>query len=105
MIPFIFLYNTELLCFDSATATFALTPSVILCVVTALIGCAFMALSLFGWMGRDLKVPERLVLLACGVCLMLKDPAILNLVGLIVGGGILAVAVISGKKKEGQLQC
>lgn len=105
VIPFIFLYNTELLCFDSATATFALTPSVILCVVTALIGCAFMALSLFGWMGRDLKVPERLVLLACGVCLMLKDPAILNLVGLIVGGGILAAAVISGKKKEGQLQC
>ena len=105
VIPFIFLYNTELLCFDSATATFALTPSVIVCVVTALIGCAFMALSLFGWMGRDLKVPERLVLLACGVCLMLKDPAILNLVGLIVGGGILAAAVISGKKKEGQLQC
>ena len=45
------------------------------------------------------------VLLACGVCLMLKDPAILNLVGLIVGGGILVAAVISGKKKEGQLQC
>lgn len=99
VIPFVFLYNTELLCFDSATATFGLTPMVLLSVATAMIGCAFMALALFGWAGRDLKMPERAVLLACAICLMVKEPAVLNIAGLVIGCAILALAVISGKKE------
>lgn len=99
VIPFVFLYNTELLCFDSATATFSFTPMVIISVCTALIGCCFMALALFGWFGRDLKVPERIVLLVCGVCLMVKEPLALNVAGLLVGAAILALGMISGKKE------
>lgn len=99
VIPFIFLYNTELLCFDTATGMFAMTPMVLICAATAMVGCAFMALSLFGWCGRDLKMPERGILLVCAVCLMLKEPMILNVAGLIIGGAVLAIAVFSGKKK------
>lgn len=99
VIPFIFLYNTELLCFDSATGLFGLTPMVLLCVATAMIGCAFMALSLFGWFGRDLKKFERIALLVCALCLMVKEPMLLNLAGLAVGAAILAFTMLS-KKKE-----
>lgn len=99
VIPFVFLYNTELLCFDSATQSFGLTPMVLLSVGTAMIGCAFMALALFGWAGRDLKMPERGVLLAAAVCLMVKEPMLLNVAGLAIGCAILALAIISGKKK------
>lgn len=99
VIPFIFLYNTELLCFDSVTGAFALTPMVLVCAVTAMVGCAYMALSLFGWCGRDLKLPERGILLVCAVCLMLKEPMVLNIAGLVIGGAILALALLSGRKK------
>lgn len=99
VIPFIFLYNTELLCFDSAAGTFGLTPTVLLCVATAMIGCGFMALALFGWCGRDLKLPERGILLACAVCLMVKEPMLLNLAGLVVGAAVLVFAIMSAKRK------
>lgn len=99
VIPFIFLYNTELLCFNSATGLFGFTPMVMLCIITAMIGCAFMALALFGWCGRDLKKAERLILLACAVCLMLKEPLVMNLAGFVVGALVLVLAVLSGKKK------
>lgn len=99
VIPFVFLYNTELVCFDSVSGAFALTPMVLLCAATAMVGCAFMALALFGWAGRDLKLPERGILLVCAVCLMLKEPMVLNVVGFVLGAAILAFAIVSGKKK------
>lgn len=99
IIPFVFLFNTELLCFDAVSGTFGLTPAVALCVVTAMIGCAYMALALFGWSGRDLKITERVILLVCAICLMVKEPLILNVVGLIVGIVILVMANLSGKRK------
>lgn len=99
VIPFVFLYNTELVCFDSVSGVFALTPMVLLCAATAMVGCAFIALALFGWAGRDLKMPERGILLVCAVCLMLKEPMVLNVVGFVLGAAVLAFAIVSAKKK------
>ena len=99
VIPFIFLYNTELLCYNHITGVFEISLLTVICSVTAIIGCTFMALALFGWAGRDLYKLERLVLLACALCLMLRDPLWLNGVGLAVGCGSLVLAVCSGKKK------
>lgn len=99
IIPFVFLYNTELLCFNAEAGTFGITAAVGICVVTAMIGCAYMALALFGWSGRDLKLPERILLLVCAVCLMIKEPVILNAAGLILGGAVLVLAYTTGKKK------
>lgn len=99
IIPFIFLYNTDLLCFNMAADTFGITPTVMLSVCTAAIGCAFMAVALFGWLFRDLKLPERVVLLACGILLMLNEPFILNIVGLVLGVAILAMVKLSNKQK------
>lgn len=102
IIPFVFLYNTELLCFNSYAGTFGITPEVGVCVITAMIGCAYMALALFGWSGRDLKRTERILLLLCAVCLMIKEPMILNVAGLVLGGVILVLANTAGNKKAGK---
>lgn len=99
VIPFIFLYNTGLLCYDVAANTFGFTPIILLSIATAALGCACMALALFGWCGRDLRLPERGILLASAICLMVNEPLILNLAGFLVGAVILVLAVMDGKKK------
>ena len=99
IIPFVFLYNTELLSFNAAAGTFGITPAVILSVCTAAIGCGFMAIALFGWLFRDLKLPERVILLACGILLMLNEPFFLNIVGLAAGVAVLVIVKLSNKKK------
>ncbi|MDO4330537.1 MAG: TRAP transporter fused permease subunit [Lachnospiraceae bacterium] len=100
IIPFVFLYNTELLCFNAEMGTFGVTAAVVLCVVTAMIGCAYMALALFGWSGRELKLTERVLLFACAICLMIKEPLLLNAVGFVLGGVILILANTAAKKKN-----
>lgn len=99
VIPFIFLYNTGLLCYDVAANTFGFTPIILLSIATAALGCACMALALFGWCGRDLRLPERGILLASAICLMVNEPLILNLAGFLLGAVILVLAVMDGKKK------
>lgn len=99
IIPFVFLYNTELLCFNQAAGTFGITVSVIVCIITAMIGCAYMALALFGWCGRDLRGLERVLLLASAICLMVKEPLSLNLIGLVIGAVILILANINRNKR------
>ena len=99
IIPFVFLFNTDLLCFDVAAGTFGITLPVVVSVCTAAIGCAFMAVALFGWLFRDLKLPERVIVLACGILMMLNEPFILNIVGLVIGLAILIFAKLSSNKK------
>ena len=99
IIPFVFLFNTDLLCFDAAANSFGITLPVVISICTAAVGCAFMALALFGWLFRNLRLPERVVLLACGVLLMINEPFILNIVGLVIGLAILVFAKLSSNKK------
>ncbi len=101
IIPFIFLFNTDLLCYNAAANTFGFTAAVAVSTCTAMIGCAFMALGLFGWLFRDLKMVERVVLVACGILLMVNEPFILNIVGLVLGLAVLIfVRLSTGKKGE-----
>ena len=100
VIPFIFLYNTDLLMFNSAAGTFGFTPMVALSFVTAALGCMIMALALFGWFFRDFNRIERVILLVCAVFLMLNEPLILNGVGFVIAMVVLFGAKATAKKKE-----
>ncbi|MEA5012859.1 MAG: TRAP transporter fused permease subunit [Angelakisella sp.] len=99
IIPFIFLYNNDLLLFTPATNTFGFTPIMIVSLLTALIGCMFMALSFFGWCFRDLNRVERLLLLPCSIFLMMNEPLWLNGVGLALGLVILIGAKLTSTNK------
>jgi TRAP-type uncharacterized transport system fused permease subunit len=100
VIPFVFLYNTDLLMYNPATNAFGFSGAVAVSFITAALGCMIMALALFGWFFRDLKLAERIVLLVCAVLLMLNEPFVLNVVGFAVACVILVLAKMTDKKKE-----
>ena len=100
LIPFIFLYNNDLLLYNVTTGTFGMTPMVILSVLTALMGCAIIGLALFGWCGRDLKIWERVILVPCAVALMLNEPLWANGIGFAVAAVILVLAIFQSKKER-----
>lgn len=99
LIPFIFLYNSDLLLYNAATQTFGMTPMMMLSIATAFVGSAIIGLALFGWCGRDLKRLERLILIPCSVALMLNEPLWLNGVGFLAAAVVLGNAVLSSKKE------
>lgn len=100
LIPFVFLYNTDLLMYNPATKAFGFSASVAVSLVTAIIGCIVLALGLFGWFARDLKVYERVILCACAVMLVIKEPLILNGIGLVISAAILLTAKKTAKKEK-----
>ena len=103
LIPFVFLYNDDLLLYNAATATFGMSPMVILSVATAFLGCAILGLALFGWCGRDLKMLERVLLVPCAIALMLNQPLWANGVGFVVAAVILGLAILQSKKEKRSL--
>lgn len=100
LIPFVFLWNNDLLFYNVATQSFVMSPVVILSVLTAFMGCSIIGLALFGWCGRDLKMPERIVLIPCSVFLMMNKPLWLNGVGFVVAALVLGKAVLDWKKSK-----
>lgn len=100
LIPFVFLYNNDLLLYNVATQTFGFTPMMALSVVTAFLGCAVIGLAFFGWCGRDLKTWERVILVPCAIALMLNQPLWANGVGFAVVAVILGIAIMQSKKER-----
>lgn len=98
VIPFIFLYNTDLLMYNPVTGSFGFSTAVAVSFLTAALGCIIMAISLFGWFYRDFKIAEKGVLLVCAVLMMLKEPFVLNIVGFVVAVVILIFAKMTAKK-------
>lgn len=100
LIPFIFLYNNDLLMYNPVLGTFSISPMVLLSIITALMGCGMIGLALFGWFGRDLKLFERVVLVPCAVALMLDQPLWANGIGFAVAAIILMNAMRESKKER-----
>lgn len=91
IIPFIFVYNSELL--------MAGTPAgIIFALITALIGCAFLAAALIGWCGVKIGWGYRILLLPCAVCLFMSKPVSVNIIGLAVALTLIIFANKTSKK-------
>jgi len=88
IVPFVFAYNYELLMIGS-------TGAILFALVTALIGCGIVAMSLNGWGGTNLSIITRMMLFPCGVLLFLPKPLIANAAGLAV-----AVVIIMFEMKR-----
>lgn len=100
LIPFIFLYNDDLLMYNSVTETFGMTPMVLLSMLTAFIGCAIIGLAFFGWCGRDLKWYERITLVPCSIALMMDRPLWLNGIGFVISAIILVKSIVDAKNER-----
>ena len=103
LIPFIFLWNSDLLLYNPVTQSFGMSPMVILSVLTALAGCAIIGFALFGWFGRDLHMAERVILVPCAIALMINEPLWINGVGFVIACAILIPAFLNSRKERRKL--
>lgn len=101
LIPFVFLYNNNLVMFHPATASFGIDAGVVIAFVLTAIGCCILACAVFGWLFRDLKTVERLILAAASIVTLCNHILPLGLAGL---AATVVLAVIfkmsAGKQKE-----
>ncbi|WP_320129380.1 TRAP transporter fused permease subunit [uncultured Sphaerochaeta sp.] len=88
VIPFVFVYNSQLLLGGSFL-------EIIFAFVTAFLGCAIIAASLIGWLKVDISMVGRILLFPAGIMLFIAHPLYWNLVGLIL---TMVVIFIETKK-------
>ena len=93
IVPFVFVFNNELLLIGS-------TGMIAFAIVTALLGCAILAFALMGWGFKSLNAAERAVLLACSIALILPRPIWLNAVGFAVAAVLLARNFVEFRKHK-----
>ena len=93
VIPFIFVFNNELLLTGDVL-------SIIFAIVTALIGCLIISASLMGWLKVHLSIISRIVLFPAGVMLFIVNPLYWNLIGILISGVVIAFEVFRNNTKK-----
>lgn len=86
IIPFIFAFDNSLLLVGSPV-------TIVIAVITAILGCIVLSMSVSGWMFCDLPLFSRLLLFIAGVCLIVSNPVVVNVFGLIMAVVILLITV------------
>jgi TRAP transporter 4TM/12TM fusion protein len=86
VIPFIWVYNNELLMSGTPLA-------ILMAVVTAIAGCFIVSMSLTGWAIKKLHIIIRVLLFPCGVMLFIADPFYWNLIGLAATALLLLIEI------------
>lgn len=93
IIPFIFVFNQELLLIGSVGA-------IAWAFVTASIGCCVLSVSIIGWGGVKMHLISRLLLLPCTIALFQTTPVWLNLAGIAGAALVIATEVMMAKGKK-----
>lgn len=93
VIPFVFVYNNELLWAGSA-------GSIVFAVITAILGCIAVSFSLTGWAKVKLSAVGRIILFPAGVMLFCAHPLWLNFAGLALAAVVVAAEVMAKRNKN-----
>ena len=80
-IPFVLLYNNNMVMYHAATNTFGFDGSVVLAFVLTALGCCLLSFVVFGWAFRNLRIPERIVLFVSCVLLMCNHILVAGMIG------------------------
>lgn len=99
-IPFVMLYNNNLVMYHPATTTFGFDAGVAIAFALTAIGCCALAFSVFGWAFRDLKKMERILLFAACVALLCNHMMMVGLVGLAATVALFVYFKMTSKKSE-----
>lgn len=91
VIPFVFVFSNELLWVGNA-------GHIILALLTAVIGCIFVAFGLTGWAKFNISLPLRFVVVAAGLLMFLVRPFWLNIAGLVLGAVVLLLNILIKNK-------
>ena len=92
IIPYMFLYNPELLLIGNI-------PNIILVTILALIATYFMAISIEGFYKSEINVIGRILIFA-GAVLLIKPGLISGAIGIVLASSILLPQYIKDKKKQ-----
>ncbi len=92
IIPFIFVFNTELLLIGEA-------GDIIFAVATACLGCSVLAVSLFGWCVTNISLIGRTLLFPCAIMLILPRPIWSNVLGFVLSIIIIALEAAWHRRK------
>lgn len=90
IVPFIFVYSQELLMVGEI-------PSILLAMVTAILGCWFIGSSVSGWCMADLSKIARVILFVCGIMMIVVHPYWINFVGFGIALGIIVFGMMKEK--------
>lgn len=93
VIPFIFVFNNELLLVGSAA-------QIIFALITAMIGCVFVSASLMGWLKVNLSIVARILLFPAGVMLFIVNPMYWNLIGIALAAVVVVFETLRNKSKK-----
>ena len=92
IIPFIFVFNTELLLMGDPL-------DIVFAIVTACIGCCVLAVALFGWCVTNISPVGRLLLLPCAIALILPRPMWANFAGAACTAAVIMLEVAYHRRK------
>lgn len=99
-IPFVMLYNNNLVMYHATTGTFGFDGGVAFSFVITAIGCCSLAFTVFGWFVRDLKTVERIVLLIACVLTLCNHILPVGLIGLVLTVTLFVYCVVTSKKTK-----
>ncbi|MPM69517.1 hypothetical protein SDC9_116462 [bioreactor metagenome] len=91
IIPFVFVYNDELLMLGSAGA-------ILWAFVTAAVGCGVLSVALMGWGGVRMHIISRILLFPCAIMLFQAKPLWMNLAGFAVAAVIIGLELMLAKR-------
>ncbi|MDR3280751.1 MAG: TRAP transporter fused permease subunit [Synergistaceae bacterium] len=83
IVPFIFVYNNELLLMGAA-------GDIAFAIITALLGCAILGFSISGWCFTELPILSRLLLILCAVSVIIVDLTF-NIIGIVAALAVILV--------------
>lgn len=99
-IPFVMLFNNNLVMYHAGTGTFGFDAGVAIAFLLTALGCCILSFSVFGWAFRDLNKVERLLLFIA--CLLLLSNHIL-LAG-VAGLAVIVVLLVYFKMTHQKLE-
>ncbi len=99
LIPFVFLFNNNLVMFHPATGTFGVDLGVIVTFVLTALGCCFLSCSVFGWCIRDLNLAERILLAAACLVTLCNHILLAGIIGLAVTAVLIVYFWMTNKNR------
>lgn len=99
-IPFVLLYNNNLVMYHMVTKTFGFDLNVAITFIVTAIGCCALAFAVFGWCVRDLNKVERILLLFACIMTLCNHIFMVGVIGILITIGLLAYFKMTSGKGE-----
>jgi TRAP transporter 4TM/12TM fusion protein len=99
IVPFVVLYNNNLVMYHPATDSFGFDAGVCIALILSLIGVCTLGFAIFGWFIKNLNTVERVILAAAGLMTLCNHIPVVGIAGLIITVVMMILCKISAPKE------